>query len=398
MSKNIKAVGKMVYIVILIVVAIVASVGTYFGVTMTGPKPEAKLRIGLITYPYVDAWCAAAFTTTRWYLEDHDCEVYQVVGSTDWTGLQQVKGGKALIDKGVDGIILSCCEPQVTVELVRYAKEHGVPVACFDFAPDTSDILFFVGVSQYELGREGGLMVRRLLIQKFGEANGTVLVLTMPPSRVFNKQREAGFKSVFENDANVNIVELMLPASGSLADAKKAVCSYLETGKDFDAAWSSTGGTNLGIVEALKAEGIDPATKILISTDAYPTVLDLIREGELSGSCDQPTAFYGAITAKYLIDYIEGKPIPKIGDVVTDLDIAGDLHLGYDPWAYDEEVYLPIHVVDWLSNCGSWIATTYNNTFPWYKVSVTLINETNVDLPSLWGNAPVNWAEVAAGG
>lgn len=393
---NIKAVGKTVYVLVLIAVIAVSIVATYYVTTMTAPTDgEKPLKIGLISYPYADAWCGAAFTTTKWYLEDHGCEVSQVVGSVDWSGMEQLKGGKALIDLGVDGIILTPTQPTVVAELVEYATEHGVPVACFDTPVDSSDILFYVGVSQYELGREAGLEAREYLIQKYGEVKGTVLVLTLPPSRVYNKERADGYESAFKDDSNVTLEELMIEVSGTLVDAKIAVESYLEAGKDFDVAWCSTGGTNLGIVEALESKGIDPSTKILVGSDCYPKVLELIREGKMTGSTDQPTAFYGAITAKYLIDYIEGKQIPEMDDVINNLNIEGNLHFGYDPWAYDNEVYLPVEVVDFKSNVGATLGEGFTSTFTWYKIGVVLVDKSNVNMTSLWGNSPIDWARVS---
>lgn len=396
--KNRKGALRTAYAVILtaVITGVVVGGAVYYYAVSLAPAGPKKWKIGYVTYPFVDAWAVASETIAKWYAEDHHdiMELYTVVGSPEWTGLEQVKKGKELIEAvGVDGIVISAENPTVLKSLVDYATENNVPCMAYDVPVDSPDLLLYVGIANFDLGKEAAVKAREIMIEERGEVAGKVVVLVPPPEATSYRDRYNGYKSVWANDTNIEIVELGPLTVHTIDNAKKTVGSYLAAGNDFDVAWSYTGGTNIGIVQALLSEEMDPSEKILVASDAYPLTLDYIELGYMKGSTDQPVPYYAAICMKYMIDYLEGKSIPGVGDTITaaDLDIEGEEHYGFDPWGYDEEIYLPAEVVDWKSNIAR--PENWEYTFPWFHVGVAVIDETNADLPGLWGNFPVKWEE-----
>lgn len=398
-----KQLGKLA-LVSLLIIAITSMIGIQlFENSSSAIAAEKEWTIGVVSFPYIDAWIVAELTFVKWYAQYHDIKLRYATAGGKFTGEQQIKEGITLLETGVDGLIIEAAGSQTLKKLVDVAKEKGVPVITWDVPIDSPDVLMFVGVSQYGLGNRGGEYAKELLIEKYGapeswEEPKTVFTIHGNPANSAYTARALGFESAFKNMPNINI-ESQLVYTVSEADSAKQMGIWLAMGNDFDVAWAPTGGGNLGIVEAVKKQGIDPSTKIIVASDAYPTTLDYIRRGIMKGSTDQPLPYYGAIALKYMVDYLEGKSLPEVGEIVTfgegagQINIEGGEQLGLDPWGYDEEIYLPVEVVDWKSAITPAEKEIFNYTFPWFKCKVALITKENVDSPALWGNFPADWAK-----
>ena len=378
------------------VVSLVIGTGTIIGGSAAAAEKKTWL-IGVANYPDIDEWSVAVYTCMKWYAEDHNIKLKRVTGGGQFTGEVQLKKSRVLLEVGIDGLILQPTSPTTAKAIVDVAKEKGIPVIGYEYPTYSPDLVMHVGVSLYEMGKTAGEATRKLLIEKYGKPKGTILVLEGNPANAAEHTRSVAFKTVFKDDPDVKLKSIVTPII-SLEKAATAVGIWLAAGNDLDASWGATPGLSLGTIEALKKHGIDPSTKILVANDGEPLMLNYIRQGVLKACTDQPVPFYGPIALKYMVDYLEGRPLPKVGSTITfgdgpnQLNIKGKKHLGIDPWAYDKEAILPAHIVDWGTKSRLQIKEV-GFTFPWFKTRVPLINKENVDLPAWWGNLPIDWAK-----
>ncbi len=379
---------------IMLLVSLVVGMGT---IRDSAAAENKAWVIGVANYPDIDEWSVAVYTSMKWYAEDHNIILKRVTGGGQFTGEMQLKNAKQLLEiGGIDGLILQPTSPATAAGIVDLANEKGIPVIGYEYPTFSSGLLLHVGVSLYEMGQTAGEATRKMLIEKFGKPQGTVLVLEGNPSNAAEHTRAVAFKAVFKDDPDVIIKSIVTPII-SIEKATIAVGAWLAAGKDLDAAWGATPGLILGIVEALRKHGVDPSTKILVANDGEFLILDYIRQGVIKATTDQPVPFYGPIALKYMIDHLEGRPIPKVGSTITygdgpnQLDIKGNKHLGIDPWDKDEESILPAAIVDWATVAQLQTEET-GFTFPWFKTGVPLITKENVDSSAWWGNLPIDWA------
>lgn len=114
--------------------------------------------------------------------------------NVEWTGpatsdaAAQAEVVQKLIDRGVDGILISCNDAQVLGPVIDRAVEAGIAVATFDADAPDSGRLFYIGSDNYALGLASAHQMLALLPQ-----GGRVAVLEGNPDALNLQQRLQGF-------------------------------------------------------------------------------------------------------------------------------------------------------------------------------------------------------------
>jgi len=106
---------------------------------------------------------------------DYEVEVLYV-GSVASDATEQVRVVEDVITKGVDGIGISCNDPDALVDVINKAVDAGIPVMTWDADAPKSKRFTYLGVSNYE----GGKAAAELLIRYMG-TKGKVALLTGVP-------------------------------------------------------------------------------------------------------------------------------------------------------------------------------------------------------------------------
>lgn len=73
-------------------------------------------------------------------------------GTPDTDSAGQVQVIESLIQKGVDGILMSANDPDALKDVINKAMEAGIPVATWDSDSAESNRLFYAGTDNYHLG------------------------------------------------------------------------------------------------------------------------------------------------------------------------------------------------------------------------------------------------------
>ena len=106
---------------------------------------------------------------------------------------EQVQVIEGLIQRGVDGMLISCNDPSALNDVIAKAQAEGIVVATFDSDAPDSTRDFYVGIDNYEVGKLGGMEFAKLAAEYGGDPFPTALMHGVPGA--FNlEERIRGFK------------------------------------------------------------------------------------------------------------------------------------------------------------------------------------------------------------
>lgn len=157
-----------------------------------------------------------------------------LAGPTTSDGEKQAEVVEALIEKGVDGMLISCNDAEQMREVIDRAVDAGITVATFDSDSPDSKRVFYIGSDNYALGQEAARQMRSLLPD-----GGKIAVLEGNPDALNLKERLAGFYDGLEGSQ----IECYPAVSGQddMRTSVEVVESFTEETEELD-AWFLAGG------------------------------------------------------------------------------------------------------------------------------------------------------------
>jgi ABC-type sugar transport system substrate-binding protein len=379
-------------IIVLGLLVIFLSVGFAFAA-------EKKLNILCSTYAPVDEFISCQNTMIKWYAADHNVNLFMAPTDKDCRGEPQVKNAMAVMNtREIHGVLLCSPDAKPTKVITDYCKKHKIPVIGFQEPTDSPDLLMYVGTVPNIHGSMCGKAMKQALKDKFGEVKGKILVVDTTPASVTHHARTLGFMAEFKDEPNVTIDRLEVQ-NITEEESKKVTTTYLQLGKDFDAGWGPSGAMPKGIILALEDyPGKKPQDKIIIGSEAYSKVMEGVRDGYVK-AVSMPAAHYqGVIAFKYLLDYLNGKKLPAIGDTIDEFKIeGGKARKGFDPWneEYIKESCLPAKVLSLQEAIKDYpgIKAYYSYDYPFWSQDVPIVTQEEGNAPWVWGNFPYKWEE-----
>ena len=111
------------------------------------------------------------------------------VGSAKSDAAEQVSVLEGLIQKKVDGILVSCNDADALKDVIDRAMDQGIKVATFDSDSPKSKRLFYAGTDNYGIGKKAAEHMKKLV-----PAGGKVAVLTGVLGAPNLEQRIVGFR------------------------------------------------------------------------------------------------------------------------------------------------------------------------------------------------------------
>lgn len=180
---------------------------TVAGTTMTMFSPKtARAAGGPVKLAFVPkALNNPVFEVTRWGAEDRINELggeveFRWVGPTTTDAAAQAQIIDDLVIQGVDGICLSCNDPDALVPAINRAVMEGVTVITWDADSPTSQRATNVSINQEAAGAEAGKLVAKMA------PKGKLAILTGTPGALNLEQRVAGFRSVVDQHADIEVI------------------------------------------------------------------------------------------------------------------------------------------------------------------------------------------------
>jgi ribose transport system substrate-binding protein len=95
------------------------------------------------------------------------------------------------------------------------------------------------------------------------------------------------------------------------ADLAKAI---IAANPDLKGIYGANEGSAIGVVQAVKELGIDPANFVVVGFDSGKVQIDAIRDGYMLGAVTQDPIGIGYETVKAAVEAINGEELPKTID------------------------------------------------------------------------------------
>ncbi|MDO4483652.1 MAG: ABC transporter substrate-binding protein [Clostridia bacterium] len=197
----------------------------------------------------------------------------------------QIAAIREFIAHRVDVIVFSPIVEDGWDNVLREAKQAGIPVLLIDRIIQTTDDSLYagcIGADFYLEGRNAG----EYLLKKadaMGAKELHVVEITGTEDSTPMRQRMKGFHSVVDGDSRIVTLESV---NGDFLRSRGRECmEYLLKKYDgeIDVVYSHNDSMTLGAIEALEAAGVKPGQDVIIITvDGEQAAIDLLKEGKIN--------------------------------------------------------------------------------------------------------------------
>ncbi len=290
----------------------------------SGPVLQEQLILGFSQIGAESAW--------------RNCNTRSIREAADEAGIQllfenaeqkqenQIKAIRSFIAYQVDVIAFVPIVSNGWDNVLREAKDAGIPVLVTDRKIETEDqTLFagFIGTDSEQEGREAGLFLRDAWNKKNAARPMKIVEISGTEGSSAANGRARGFREELGDDSGFQIV---YTRSGDFLRSKgyEIMRSILESGVAFDAVFSHNDGMTLGILEAMKEKGLKPGRdNIIVTIDAEQAAIDALVAGEVNCviECNPKT---GPIIMDLARKLAKGEKIPPLIHVEEAVFKEGD--------------------------------------------------------------------------
>jgi ribose transport system substrate-binding protein len=332
-----------------------------------------------------DPWMGAFTNAAKWYGSDKD-GIEVTVSNGQFDAQKQIQDVRQMLREDVDGIVISPFRASALAGVVEEAANQDVPVFTANTTASTDAVTMFTAFGNANAaGSAASLMVDRLT-ERYGDPQGEVIELLMPQENPTFVDRHEGFANRMDQEDGIEVIEQITINEANQSSITTKMSTRLQQGTDFDGIYCPDLNSELGTLAAMENTGTkaprgEDGHLIMTGIDAGPNILSAIRDGFMDGSVDQPNMFYGPISIKYLVDYLEAgrdeSALPETGTEVTsdDLNIQGSEHKGVAVWS--EPLWAPAEVTTVESGDAS---------HRYFKTKGVTVTQDNADIPYIWGN------------
>jgi len=251
-------------------------------------------------------------------------------GSVASVASEQVSVIEGLIERGVNGLLISCNDADALKDVIDRAVDAGITVATFDSDSPNSKRAFYIGSDNYGFGQKCAEYVNELIPD-----GGKIAVLTGVLGAPNLEERIKGVKE------NVNANIEILPIQTGEDDVQKSV----EVVNQFTAAnpdlagWVFVGGWPFfADPDALtELKNFMEAGKVCISVDTFYPMLQFLPIDMAQVLIGQNYAKMGGDGVQLLFDMIMGgdkpaDPIIDTGFEIVDKSNVEEVLLNKAPW------------------------------------------------------------------
>ncbi|GAA1376309.1 substrate-binding domain-containing protein [Catellatospora chokoriensis] len=209
---------------------------------------------------------------------------------------EMVTGAQALIDQGVDVLIISPFKPSALGPIIAKAKAKGVPVIVDDIGGGGAPYDAIV-ISD---NAGGGKLAAEFMAKQIaanGKTGKNVASITCEPSAVYAARRNAGFKAEIEKQGFKVVAELS--GNSKAEEGYKVMKDILAKNPDVAGVFSCNDPMGVAAANAVKDAGKDPVKDIVtVGFNADPEAITAIKGDGLAATVAQDPAAMGALTVK----------------------------------------------------------------------------------------------------
>jgi LacI family transcriptional regulator len=210
----------------------------------------------------------------------------------------------ALLDRGVNALILTPGDPDSITPLIDHAEEHNVRVICITTDAPQSNRSSVVCVDPELNGQ-----LAAELMAKFVGPGSEVAMITGMLSAEEHRLKAEGFCAGFTDDCANGRVTAVIEAHESEEESHRKTCELLAEHPRLRGIYVSTVNC-LPVCRALQDCGRADQVQ-LITTDLFPEMVPHLRKGTIRAAIYQNPYLQGQIAVRLLVDHLlNGLAIP----------------------------------------------------------------------------------------
>jgi ribose transport system substrate-binding protein len=258
-------------------------------------------------------------------------------GSTTADAASQVSVIEGLIQRKVDGMVISCTDAGALKNVIDRAVAAGIKVATFDSDSPDSKRSFYCGTDNYKAGLAcGETMIK--LVKDAKKANKTVncAILTGGLGAFNLNERIRGFKDAVQDGKLKMNYTTTMACDDDTNRAVELMEQYVRANPNLDAFFVAGGWpyfSKAGSMPNVKA-WVEKGG-LLVSMDTFHPCLVYMKDGAASALVGQDFAAMGDLGVRRIVDLINGKSVPDFVDtglVVVDKDNLDEVLANTVPW------------------------------------------------------------------
>ncbi|HVG92408.1 MAG TPA: LacI family DNA-binding transcriptional regulator [Alphaproteobacteria bacterium] len=226
-----------------------------------------------------------------------------------------------LLDRGVNGLILTPGDPDSATPLIDRAETNNVRVVCITTDAPNSHRSSVVCVDPELNGR-----LAAELMSKFVGADAEAAVITGMLSTQEHRLKVEGFCTGFETDCRGGRIAAVLEAHETEKESYDKTCELLSRHPGLSGIYVSTVNC-LPVCRAL--EDHDRAGQVaLITTDLFPEMVRHLQSGTIRASIYQNPYLQGQVALRLLVDnLLNGMAIPHASYLNPGIVLRTNVHL-----------------------------------------------------------------------
>ncbi len=329
---------------ILLIVVVVIAVGAVAGFLLMGggedetvgttaeqgwvPDPQVNLdeetpHIGLITMGLGNPYSRFNQAGVKWYIREAVGWDLTVVSGEANVETQNT-GAQELVRQDVDAIILGAISEEGNARVGEICKKNNIPLLTFNSDIQHNAPIAYFQRSDYGSGQQCAEYTVQRLEEKYGEAEGKVLVCRGLQGSTVERLRTQGFADYMEDYSGIEVQ--YVGNSWSASKAQPKIQSWLTDNPDVVAIYEEYGGFSSAVQTALK--NLDWSQEkvenlVITNVDCFPETLQAFEDGYMDFATTTPQGpYYAAPMVGVLRQFWNEGPeaLPKIGDRFTKAD------------------------------------------------------------------------------
>ncbi|BBI35323.1 substrate-binding domain-containing protein [Cohnella abietis] len=251
-------------------------------------------------------------------------------GSTDETDEQtQIDLVNKYLAYGTDGLILAANDYKKLAGVVAKADKMGVPVITIESEVDAPEVRSFIGIDNYEAGRQAALKMKELT-----GSQGRFIILNYVKGSRNAERREQGIRDEWASIPDMHIVESVYCNSDSY-NCGRLTNEMLRKYSGIDGILALNAVASIGAAEQLQSLGRAGIVK-LVAFDNTPEELEWLQEGVIQATVIQNPFSMGYLGVKTAVEAMSRQKVDKKIDTGTKVIDAVNMF-----WSDNQKMLFP---------------------------------------------------------
>ncbi|WP_214469701.1 substrate-binding domain-containing protein [Mesorhizobium sp. dw_380] len=268
------------------------------------PKLPAGTKAGAVSKTLTNEYWRSLGDGYKAFGEKAGVPVVYQAAQSEGDQLGQLTIAEGLVTQGYNVLLVSPQTDSNLQPIMEQAKAANVPVVNVNDAviPQAEH---YVGNVQ----RDNGVRVAKWFIKN--RPNGGKVAIVEGQAGVYAAvQRTDGFKSTITEGGKFEVVA-SVPGNWDRQTSYDAATNILQQHPDLIGFYANNDGMALGIVEAVKAAGLQDKVAVF-GTDGISDAYASIRAGELTGTVDSFPVLTGEVALETALRLVAGQKLPRV--------------------------------------------------------------------------------------